>query len=133
MNLEWALRRQWAAYSPLVRLVPVEKVFAGRAFEEVTRPYVVLERIEQRRLGESSSGTRRDALTLRLHFWTDDLETGLELSRLAKSRLHRQGLKWDSGAALNLQHQGQHAQIVDGRIWHRTDDYYVLLVEPKGI
>ena len=86
MSLEQAIQRRWAAYRPLERWVPVERVFTGNAHDNPRVPYAVVTRQHDRPVVHTSSGTSVREVTVRIQIWVATLGEGKKIvSRLGKA------------------------------------------------
>jgi hypothetical protein len=86
MSVEQAIQRRWAAYRPLERWVPKERVYTGSAHDSPSMPYAVLTRQSDRPVVHTSSGTCVREITVRIHLWVSTLGEGKSIvSRLGQA------------------------------------------------
>ena len=129
MSLEQAIHLRWQNDAPLAALVPVTRVFTGKAVGSPVLPYVVLTRRATEPIDYTSSGTRIARAVMRIDVIDDDLDDakaiGVEMLRL----FDRADFAMAVGTVLNMQLRDLREEMHDDASWCLSVDFDVTTQE----
>ncbi len=129
MSLEQAIHLRWQNDAPLAALVPVTRVFTGKAVGSPALPYIVLTRRAVQPVDYTSSGTRIASAVMRLDVIDDDLDNakaiGVEMLRL----FDRADFAMTAGTVLNMQLRDLRKAMHDDASWCLSIDFDVTTQE----
>jgi hypothetical protein len=129
MSLEQAIHLRWQNDAPLAALVPITRVFTGKAVGSPVLPYVVLTRQATEPVEYTSSGTRIAKAVMRFDVVEDDLDdakaTGIEMLRV----FDRANFAMTAGTVLNMQLRDQREAMHDDASWCLSIEFDVTTQE----
>ncbi|HEY1065909.1 MAG TPA: DUF3168 domain-containing protein [Pirellulales bacterium] len=86
MSLEAEIHTQWAAKSALAGLLPVERVFTGRAPPDTSLPYAVLSLMSSRPVMRTSEGESVVDSLVRFNLYTSRFDEGSSIAATISSK-----------------------------------------------
>jgi hypothetical protein len=131
MSLERAIHELWGMDFGLSALVPVQRVFTGRAAGGTDLPYVVIARRASRPLVRTSSGTAIDEATLRLAIRAPGLDAAKRIAAEFRRRFERRHFDQAGVSILDCRPAARSEDPEADGVWRVTLDYHVLF-EPPG-
>ncbi len=104
MNIEKGIQTQWPTIDALEALLPVERVFTGRAKGSPARPYAT---IVAPALPTEARGTLtmfREA-NIRFQVWAQDFDTGKAIQTAIVDGFENLDFSLDDGAVYDMKHE----------------------------
>jgi hypothetical protein len=125
MSIEIAIHRHWEASALLSAAVPAARVFTGHAPAGSAWPYGTLERSGSPSSEQTSSRTRIDRFTLRMHVWDERLDRAQSAAQAIASEFNRRELQAEQARLLDLRLSGTAQQQQPDGIWRVSVDFTV--------
>ena len=129
MSLEQAIHLRWQNDAPLAALVPIARVFTGKAVGSPLLPYVVLTRQAAEPIDYTSSGTRIAGAVMQFDVIDDDLDDAKAISVEMLRLFDRADFAMTVGTVLNMQLRDQREEMHDDASWCLSIEFDVMTQE----